>query len=67
MGRLLFGHFGLPVIERTRTGNPSTGESTLLRLAKHGKFPLALIKYRKWTKYLNTYILPLRFQHTHPF
>lgn len=63
MGRLLFGHLGLPVISHTPTGAPSTAEATLLRLAKHGKLPLAVIKYRKWAKYLSTYILPLKYQH----
>lgn len=63
MGRFLFGHLGLPVIEHTKTGAPSTAEASLLRLAKHGKIPLAVIKYRKWAKYLSTYILPLKYKH----
>jgi DNA polymerase-1 len=35
----------------------------LLRLADEHKATLAMIKYRKWAKYLSTYLLPLWFEH----
>lgn len=63
MGRFLFGHLELPVLTRTTTGAPSTGESVLLRLAAENRVATALIKYRKWAKYLSTYILPWWFEH----
>ena len=63
---LLFDELGLPVINRTAKGAPSTAESTLLRLATQHKVPMAMIKYRKWAKYLSTYLLPWWFEHMGP-
>lgn len=52
------GGLGLKVIERTPTGNPSTAEHTMLEL--EGVHPACdlLLEYRKWFKYLSTYIEP---------
>lgn len=63
VGRFLFEHLGLPVIQKTKTGNASTAEPVLLRLAHEHKAPTAMIKYRKWAKYLSTYLLPWWFEH----
>lgn len=54
----LFEHMDLPILEETATGNPSTREAVLLQLAKDHKIAEVLLKYRKWTKYLNTYLEP---------
>lgn len=63
VGRLLFEQLDLPVLERTKTGAPSTREGVLLRLAKMHKATTAMIKYRKWAKYLNTYLEPWWYEH----
>jgi DNA polymerase-1 len=54
----LFNDLKLPIIEETGTGAPSTKESVLLQLAKKHEAVRALLKYRKWSKYLSTYLLP---------
>lgn len=61
VGHLLFDHLGLPIIERTKTKAPSTAESVLLRLAPDYKIALAIMKWRKWAKFLNTYLIPWQF------
>lgn len=67
VARWLYDHLELPVVAVTKkTGSPSTGEDAILRLAQ--KFPKipelkALLLYRKWYKYLSTYLLPWRFKH----
>lgn len=68
IGRLLFDHHGLPVLKMTKSGKGrSTDESVLLRLAAQGhKVALAIIKFRKWEKYVNTYLGPLWFEHRRP-
>jgi DNA polymerase-1 len=60
---VLFDHLGLPVIKRTKKGAASTAEAVLLRLAPRHKMPMAMIKYRKWAKYLSTYLLPWMYEH----
>jgi DNA polymerase-1 len=54
----LFNDLGLPILEETKKGNPSSNESVLLRLRHEHKAVEALLKYRKWKKFLSTYILP---------
>jgi DNA polymerase-1 len=54
----LFADLDLPVLEHTRTGNPSTREGVLFALEKEHKVVKALLKYRKWNKWLTTYLLP---------
>lgn len=65
VGRWLFGHLGLPVLAKTKTGQPSTGEEVLLELYQQHEHKgiTALMKYRKWAKFLSTYILPFWYQH----
>jgi uracil-DNA glycosylase family 4 len=54
----LFGTLGLPILEETRTGASSTREGVLLALEKENKYVKALLKYRKWSKWLSTYLYP---------
>lgn len=56
----IFGDLGLPILETTDTGAPSTKESVALKLGKQHKAVAALLKYRKWAKYSSTYFLPWR-------
>jgi uracil-DNA glycosylase family 4 len=62
VGKWLYGHeegqLGLPVIEKTKSGAPSTREGVILKLALDHPELKALLIYRKWAKYLSTYILP---------
>jgi len=64
VGRLLFDYLELPIIERSpKTKNPSTRESVLLRLADEHVACKAIIKWRKWAKYVNTYLGPWKYEH----
>jgi len=54
----LFEELKLPIVERTPKHAPSTKESVLLALASKHKAVQALLKYRKWAKYLSTYLGP---------
>lgn len=64
MARLLYGHMKLPVtVVSKKTGDPSTAEGVLLRLPRNNKIVPALLEYRKWYKYLSTYLLPWWFEH----
>jgi DNA polymerase-1 len=54
----LFGDLGLPVIEETDKGSPSTREGVLFALESQSEYVKALLKYRKWHKWLTTYLLP---------
>lgn len=58
VGVWLFNELKLEVVETTKTGAPSTKESVLLKLAGEHKAVEALLKYRKWAKFLSTYLLP---------
>jgi len=58
VGVWLFEELGLPVIEETSTGAPSTKESVLFSLSEKHRAVRALLKYRKWSKFLSTYLLP---------
>lgn len=60
VGVWLFEDLGLPVIEHTKTGQPSSKESVLLQLGKEHKAVRAMLKWRKWKKYQTTYFLPWR-------
>lgn len=56
VARWLFTDLGLPVIEETKGGAPSTREAVILRLAKQSPELRDLIEYRKWeSKYIRTY------------
>jgi uracil-DNA glycosylase family 4 len=55
----LFGEEGLglsPVFINKKSGSPSTNEATILRLARENKSVRALLLYRQWAKYENTYL-----------
>lgn len=54
----LFGELGLPILEETSGGAPSTREGVLFALEKDNKYVKALLKYRKWSKWLSTYLYP---------
>ena len=60
VGVWLFEDLGLPIIERTKTGQPSSKESVLLQLGKEHKAVRAMLKWRKWKKFMTTYFLPWR-------
>lgn len=60
VGEWLFEELGLPILEETATGAASTRESVLLRLSKRHKAVKALLLYRKWNKYITTYLDPWR-------
>lgn len=51
---------GLPILDYTEKGAPSTAEGTLIRLQDHTKSDVMekLMEYRKWSKYLSTYLIP---------
>jgi uracil-DNA glycosylase family 4 len=56
IGKWLFRDLGLPVIEETDTGAPSTSEAVILRLAQQSPELRLLLEYRKWeSKYIRTY------------
>jgi uracil-DNA glycosylase family 4 len=56
VAKWIFGELGLPIIQKTKKGAPSTAESVILRLAREHPELRLLLEYRKWeTKYLRTY------------
>lgn len=56
VGEFLFHTLGLPLIEKTDKGAPSTKESVLLRLRKEHEAADLLMEWRKWAKYQSTYL-----------
>lgn len=60
----LFGDLGLNPLKKTKGGAWSTDESVLLQLAREHDAVKIMLKYRKWSKYLDTYLLPLKYKHT---
>ncbi len=56
VARLLFEDLGLPVIEETDGGAPSTGEATLVALKDLHPVANQLVKYRELEKFLTTYL-----------
>lgn len=66
ISKLLFIHLELPVLATTKKGAASTAEKVLLRLFQEYRdveiLP-ALLEYRKWYKFLSTYLLPWWFEH----
>ena len=61
LAEVLFEKLDLPVVELTDSGGPATGEHTLRRLMSYApKVIEPLLRYRKWTKYLGSYIRPWR-------
>jgi uracil-DNA glycosylase family 4 len=58
VAEFVFGDLGLPILELTKKEAPSTKESVLLQLKNEHKAVEALLKWRKWNKYLTTYVRP---------
>lgn len=64
VGEWLFGDLGLEVLERSeKTDKPSSKESVLIQLQHEHPSVKGLLKYRKWAKYLDTYLMPLDVKH----
>jgi len=63
VGEWLFGDLGLTPLMETKSGANSTAESVLIQLAAEHEAPRALLKYRKWAKYADTYLLPIKYKH----
>ncbi|QID16649.1 DNA polymerase I [Nitrogeniibacter mangrovi] len=61
LGEILFGKLELPVVKKTATGQPSTDEEVLQKLAEDYPLPKCLLDYRGLAKLKNTYAdkLPL--------
>lgn len=62
LGQLFFQKdgFDFPVLMTTATGKPSTAESVIIDLSTDIDHPAlnGLLEYRKWSKYLSTYLIP---------
>ena len=53
---ILFDRLGLPVLEKTPKGQPSTAESVLQELALHYPLPALILEHRSLAKLKSTYI-----------
>lgn len=53
--QVLFEDLGLPVLQKTPTGQPSTAESVLQELAHDYPLPQVIIEYRGLSKLISTY------------
>ncbi|MEC8461208.1 MAG: DNA polymerase I [Pseudomonadota bacterium] len=53
---VLFEQMGLPILEKTPTGQPSTGESVLAQLAMNHDIAQVILRYRTLSKLKSTYI-----------
>ena len=60
VGHILFEHLGLPVKQKTTSGQPSTKEEVLLDLSIEHELPGFIIDWRKATRLQNAYIAGLR-------
>jgi DNA polymerase-1 len=52
---VLFAHLGLPVVNRTPTGQPSTNEEVLEQLAEQHELPRVILTHRMLAKLKSTY------------
>lgn len=52
---ILYDKLGLPVLEKTPTGQPSTSESVLSKLAEFHEIPKMILEYRSLSKLKSTY------------
>lgn len=59
LGFILFEKMGLPVIQKTATGQPSTNEAVLNELAADYSLPKHLLEHRHLSKLVGTYTQPL--------
>ncbi|ATE62275.1 DNA polymerase I [Thauera sinica] len=55
LGEVLFGVLGLPVVKKTATGQPSTDEEVLEKLAEDYPLPKLLLEHRSLSKLKSTY------------
>ena len=55
LGEILFGKLGLPVVKKTATGQPSTDEEVLEKLAEDYPLPKLLLEHRGLAKLKSTY------------
>jgi len=55
LGEILFGKLGLPVVKKTATGQPSTDEEVLEKLAEDYPLPKLLLEHRGLSKLKSTY------------
>lgn len=62
LGQLFFQKdgFDFPILMSTPTGSPSTSEAVIINLSTGIDHPVltALLDYRRWSKYMSTYLLP---------
>lgn len=56
IGAILFDKLGLPVLEKTGTGKPSTRESVLKQLATEHDLPAHILDWRELSKLKSTYV-----------
>ncbi len=54
--KILFGKLGLPMLQKTPTGVPSTSEQVLQELALEFELPKVILQYRTLNKLQSTYI-----------
>jgi len=59
LGVILFEKMGLPVLQKTATGQPSTNEAVLSELAATYSLPKHLLEHRHLSKLVGTYTQPL--------
>ena len=52
---ILYGNLGLPILEKTPTGQPSTAENVLQELALSYPLPKLILEYRSLSKLKSTY------------
>ena len=52
---ILYGKLGLPILEKTPTGQPSTSEAVLQELAYNFPLPKVILEYRSLSKLKSTY------------
>lgn len=52
---ILYEKLQLPILEKTPTGQPATGESVLQDLARHYELPKVILEYRSLAKLKSTY------------
>ncbi len=60
VGDVLFGHLGLPVKQKTASGQPSTREDVLAVLATEHPLPGLILDWRRATRLLGTYVEGLK-------
>ncbi|PIQ63619.1 MAG: DNA polymerase I [Bacteroidetes bacterium CG12_big_fil_rev_8_21_14_0_65_60_17] len=65
IGTILFEKLGLPVLEKTGTGKPSTRENVLQQLATEHELPARILDWRELSKLKSTYVDSLP-QMVHP-